>query len=240
MEARSPHHRVHLYVMADNAIGSFEAHAPEYNALRRKLIPPFDRFYGAAVDAISFGGNKPKRILDVGAGTGLLSSLIADKHPNAKFVLQDGSPAMLEQAGDLLGDSIESTVVSDFADPLPGDSYCAVVSSLAIHHVKDEGKRDIYSRAHDALSPKGWFVNAEHVAGPTELLDKEFDAWHEREAKALGVTNAEWDAALERFTHDHRSSVHDQMKWLTQIGFTDVECLMQDYCFAVLIGRKAA
>lgn len=226
--------------MADNAIGSFEAHAPEYNALRRKLIPPFDRFFGAAVEAISFGGNDPKRILDLGAGTGLLTSQLADRYPGARFVLQDGSPAMLEQASELLGDKIESVVVSDFADPLPEGPFDAVVSSLAIHHLEDEGKRDVYARAHDALAPKGWFVNAEQVAGPTATLEKQFNEWHARAAKAQGATDDEWNAALERFKHDRRSSVHDQMKWLTQIGFTDVECLMQDYCFAVLIGRRAA
>jgi tRNA (cmo5U34)-methyltransferase len=225
--------------MADTAVGSFEAHAPEYNALRRKFIPPFDRFYGAAVEAISFGGNKPKRILDLGAGTGLLTSWIADRYPDAKFVLQDGSPAMLEQATELLGDRIESVVVSDFADPLPEGPFCAVVSSLAIHHLEDDAKRDVYARAHDELAPGGWFVNAEHVAGPTELLDEEFRVWHAAEAKRLGATDEEWAAALERFKHDRRSSVHDQMKWLTQIGFTEIECLMQDYCFAVMIGRRA-
>jgi tRNA (cmo5U34)-methyltransferase len=225
--------------MSDTAIGSFEAHAPEYNALRRKLIPPFDRFYGAAVDAISFGGNKPKRVLDLGAGTGLFSSLIADRYPEIKFVLQDGSPAMLEQAAELLGDKIEDSQVSDLADPFPGDSYCAVVSSLAIHHLDDAGKQDVYARAHEALKPKGWFVNAEQVLGPTPLIEKEFARWHATEANALGTTDEEWAAAERRFQHDIRSPVHDQMKWLTQTGFTDVECLFQDYCFAVLIGRKA-
>lgn len=226
--------------MTDNAIGSFEAHAPDYNALRRKLIPPFDRFYGAAVDAISFGGNEPKRVLDLGAGTGLLSSMIADRHSEARFVLQDGSPAMLEQSSELLGGQIESVVVSEFAEPLPSGPFDAVVSSLAIHHLADEAKSDLYARAHDELAVGGWFVNAEQVAGPTDLLDIEFRAWHETEAKRLGATDDEWAAAIERFRHDIRSSVHDQMKWLTQIGFANVECLMQDYCFAVLIGRRAA
>jgi tRNA (cmo5U34)-methyltransferase len=204
------------------------------------LIPSFERFYGAAVEAISFGGNEPRRVLDLGAGTGLLSSLIADRHPETKFVLQDGSPAMLEQSSDLLGDKIESVVVSEFSAPLPEGPFDAVVSSLAIHHLPDDEKRDLYSRAHDQLAVGGWFVNAEQVAGPTDLLDIEFRAWHETEAKRLGATDEQWDAAIKRFQHDIRSPVHDQMKWLTQIGFANVECLMQDYCFAVLIGRKAS
>lgn len=225
--------------MADNAIGSFEAHAPEYNALRRKFIPPFDRFYGAAVEALSFGGNEPRRVLDIGAGTGLLSSRIADRHPEARFVLQDGSQAMLEQAHDLLGDRIEQIVVSDFVDPLPPGPFDAVVSSLAIHHAPDDVKRDVFRRAHDELAPGGMFVNAEQVAGPTPMLENEFRAWHAAEATRLGATAEEWADALERFKHDIRASVHDQMKWLTQVGFSDVECLMQDHCFAVLIGRRA-
>lgn len=224
--------------MTDNAIGSFEAHAPEYNALRRKLIPPFDRFYGAATEAVGFAGNQPRRILDLGAGTGLLSSWLADRWPDANFVIQDGSPAMLEQAKELLGTRIESVIVSDLTDPLPPGPFDAIASSLAIHHLEDDAKRDLFERARDELGPGGWFVNAEQVAGPTPALHAEFEAWHAAETKRLGVTEDEWAAALERFKHDRRASVHDQMKWLDQVGFTDVECLMQDYCFAVLIGRR--
>jgi tRNA (cmo5U34)-methyltransferase len=51
---------------------SFNRDAAGYDAMRRRLIPCFDDFYGTALTLI--GDWKPQkalRVLDVGAGTGL-------------------------------------------------------------------------------------------------------------------------------------------------------------------------
>ncbi|HWI21510.1 MAG TPA: class I SAM-dependent methyltransferase [Baekduia sp.] len=226
--------------MPESAVESFEAHAPEYNSLRRSLIPPYERFYGAAVEAVGFARGAVHRVLDLGAGTGLLSAHVADAYPVARFVLQDGSPAMLDQARDLLGARIEESVVSDFADPLPHGEFDAVISSLAIHHVSDALKRDLYQRILAVLRPGGVFVNAEHIAAPTTEMDIEFLAWHEREAKRRGATDQHWRDALGRFEHDLRTPLRPQLEWLHEIGYEGVECLMKDYSFAVFMGRRPA
>jgi len=61
-------------------------------------------------------------------------------------------------------------VTGDLASPLPAGPWDAIVSALAIHHLEDDGKRDLFARAHDALGDGGVFVNAEQVSGPTALL----------------------------------------------------------------------
>jgi len=48
----------------------FDAHADDYDALRRRLVPCFDALYGAAVGALSLASRPLERVLDVGAGTG--------------------------------------------------------------------------------------------------------------------------------------------------------------------------
>lgn len=226
--------------MADSAIESFEAHAPGYNALRRALIPEYDHFYGTAVDALGLFGNDPRRVLDLGAGTGLLSAHIADRFPLARFVLLDGARTMLQQARELLGDRIEAIVVGEFAEPLPPGPFDAIASSLAIHHVPDEAKADLYARALRELRPGGIFVNAEHVAAATPELDAEHMAWQEARAKAAGATDADWAAALERFEHDIRSPVRPQLDWLADAGFEHVDCLFQNRSLAVIVGRRPA
>src|SRR3954468_9002425 len=95
-------HRVHLYVMT-NAAAAFDAQAGDYDAPRRRLIPPFDAFYGTAVDALGLIPGGPKRVLDLGAGTGLLSAFVADAFPRAELTLLDGSAAMLDRARERLG-----------------------------------------------------------------------------------------------------------------------------------------
>lgn len=222
--------------MTNTTTAAFDAHAAEYDALRRRLVPCFDAFYGAAVDLVA--GLPPRDVLDLGAGTGLLSGLIAQACPEARLHLLDGGAKMLEQAQAALGDRIAALHVADLADPLPGGPYCAIVSALAIHHLDDAGKEQLTQRAFAALRPGGIFVNAEQVAGPTPALDARYRAQHERQARALGATDAEWAAAVERMRHDRCSPVDVQLRWLQEAGFTDVDCVFRDGRFAVLTGRR--
>ncbi|MEK8109334.1 class I SAM-dependent methyltransferase [Micromonospora sp. M12] len=115
--------------------------------------------------------------MDLGAGTGLLSLLLSAAVPGVRLTLLDGAPAMLARATERLdARSVpHRTVHADLADELPPGRYDAVVSALAIHHLDDAGKRELYKRAAGALAPGGVFVNAEQVAGPTPALDRRYD-----------------------------------------------------------------
>jgi tRNA (cmo5U34)-methyltransferase len=225
--------------MSEAARAAFEAHAEDYEAERRRLLPCFDAFYAAAVEAVGLSGRPPARVLDLGAGTGLLAGFVAQAFPAAQLMLLDGAGAMLAQARERLGERA-SYVVGDFADPLPEGPWDAIVSSLAIHHVDDPGKRDLFARVRTALAPGGVFVNAEQVAGESAWLDAVYVERHERAARALGATEAEWAAAAQRMSHDLCATVEDQLAWLRSAGFADAGCFWRDGRFAVLVARAAA
>jgi tRNA (cmo5U34)-methyltransferase len=224
--------------MTNSAVQTFTAHAEGYEDARRRLVPPFDAFYGTAVCSLGLAGRPIRRVLDLGAGTGMLAARVLDAHPGAEVVLLDGSEAMLEQARRARGDRV-GYVLSDLDAPLPDGPWDAVVSALAIHHLDDAGKRRLFGRVHDALATGGVFVNAEQVAGPTALFEDAFEAWHEREARALGATDAEWAASLERRAHDRCATVEHQLAWLREAGFGDADCLFRQRRFAVLVARRS-
>lgn len=219
-----------------NAPAVFEAHAAAYEGPRRRLIPPFDAFYGAAVAALDLIGAPPKRVLDLGAGTGYLAVRVTAAFPAAELVLLDAAPAMLDQARARLG-SAAQYVVGDLRDALPEGGFCAIVSALAIHHLDDDGKRDLFARVHEALKPGGLFVNADQIAGPSPLFDAHFRAWHEASARALGSDDTEWAGALERMEADRCAPVAAQLRWMRDAGL-DSACTFADHRFAVLVGRR--
>jgi tRNA (cmo5U34)-methyltransferase len=238
--------------MTDKASAVFEAHATGYaDELRRRLIPPFDAFYGTAVAALADAGAPLRRVLDLGAGTGLLAGRVAAAHPGVSLVLVDGAPAMLEQARARLGAVEAQFHVGDLRDPIPGATaagsagaagdgagYDAIVSALAIHHLDDGGKQELFARVFAALRPGGVFVNAEQVLGRTPAIDARYRAWHRAASMALGATAEEWAGAEERMTLDRWATVEDQLGWLEAAGFRDADAPFRDHCFAVIVARK--
>jgi tRNA (cmo5U34)-methyltransferase len=215
----------------------FHDHARDYDALRRRLVPGFDEFYGAALQALGLASRPVRRVLDLGAGTGLLAAMVARAHADAELVLLDGAAGMLDEARERLG-ARASYAVGDLADPLPPGPWDAVVSALAIHHLADEDKRVLFARVHDALAPGGMFVNAEQILGPTPALDAEYLARHHAAALALGASEPEWQAALQRMEHDRCATVTEQLAWLAEAGIADVDSPWRADRFAVLAARR--
>jgi tRNA (cmo5U34)-methyltransferase len=218
----------------------FDAAAGSYDEARRRLVPCFDDFYRTAVQvaAPALAAAPEPRVLDLGAGTGLLSVLVSAAAPGVRVTLVDAAAGMLAVAGEHLtarGVPHES-VVADLRDPLPAGPYHAVVSALAIHHLDDPEKVDLFRRIRRVLAPGGVFVNAEQVAGPTPALDRQYDEVWVASAVALGATAEELAAARERMAFDRPAPVEAQCGWLREIGFTDVDCYYKSWRFAVFGG----
>ena len=220
----------------------FDRHARLYDRSRRVLIPCFDEFYGAAVSALELDPHPEAQpaILDLGAGTGLLSLFVLEAYPRARLTLLDLSAEMLELARERFADhaQVPRRVVADYSEaPLPGGTQ-AVVSALSIHHLSDSRKVDLFENIYAALEPGGIFVNADQVSGPTREIDRELHAQWLAAVRANGITEQDLEAALERMKEDDPSPVTSQLEWLEQAGFGACECHFESAIFAVFSARK--
>lgn len=176
---------------------------------------------------LEFLPRSAQRVLDLGSGAGRLLGLVRSLLPHAEFVALDFSPAMIEHFRAAFADEERIRLVKhDMQDPLPSlGTFDAVVSSFAIHHLTHERKRGVYAEAFDLLAPGGVFCNLEHVASPSERLHLEF-------LEKMGLRPDQEDA------ENKLLDLQTQLRWLREIGFTDVDCQWKWRELALLVGVK--
>ena len=218
----------------ESAESQFSKISAQYDAQRKFMIPHFDDFYAAASD---FTLPPSARVIDLGAGTGILSARVLEKNPTAQIELLDVSEKMLEQARlRFTGANVKYTL-SDFAswNPQPR-SFDAVISALAIHHIPDAEKIALYKKIFGALKDGGIFVNAEQVLGETDA-EIAANAAAREEIILRHMSPEHAVVARERLKLDRCATVKSQLEWLSSIGFSDCECLYSHLDFAVLKAR---
>jgi len=220
-----------------NVKSVFDQAASAYDQTRRQLIPSFDLFYGTAVELVP---EDAKLVLDLGAGTGLLSSLVLEHCPAATVTLADVSTAMLEQAKVRLGSYEDRClfVAADYQISLPEGRFDAIISALSIHHLEAGAKRSLFERVFERLAPGGLFINADQVLGETPEIDARLCATWVGAVRESGIAPEAMWAAFERTKVDRMSPLNPQLEWLREIGFREVACWFQHYSFVVFSGRK--
>jgi tRNA (cmo5U34)-methyltransferase len=218
---------------------AFDTIAAQYDSQRRWIIPGMQEFYSAAVWAAAWPGPSP-RILDIGAGTGLLSALMLEKYPDASLTLLDFAEQMLAVARQrFAGRENVRYITGDYRDADFGGTYDIVCSALSIHHLADDEKAGLYRRIHGILNPGGIFVNADQAAGDTAVLDKMFMEYWDSFLRTGPLSDEQRaEVARRRDTLDRNAKLSSQLQWLRDAGFSDVDVVFRNRMFVVLTGRK--
>ena len=226
--------------MAESVHSLFDRTADTYDRARRRLIPCFDELYRAAVDALPFKRDDAFEVLDLGAGTGLLSAFVAFSYPRARITMVDAAEQMLVQARvrfALGGDRFRFEVADYGLGKITGH-YDAILSALSLNHLPDEKKRMIFDQSYAGLNDGGIFVNADRVLGETPELELRLHTSWMRRARELGVGERDLRQALERMEFDSAATVSDQLQWLSASGFREIGLQYRNLIFAVYSGMK--
>lgn len=218
----------------------FNEAAETYDSNRRKFIPCFDRFYGTALEIIKFKPNKPIKVLDLGAGTGLLSQFVFNVYPKAQITLIDLAEGMLEQAKKRLvnwENQIEIIVGNYLHYPFQ-EQFDLVISGLSIHHLDGNEKQQLFANIYQWLKQEGQFINADQVLGATAKIESIYRKTWDEQVRNLGISEDELAKAYERMKEDKMSTLEEQLTWLKEAKFSEVNCWFKDYSFVVYSGEK--
>ena len=180
--------------------------------------------------------------VDLACGAGSLSAAVLGRFPKSRVLALDGSATMLTEARRQLGkfgDRVECREFDLFddawLDDLPTPPLC-FLSSLAIHHLDADQKKRLFTRVHERLLPGGALLVIDVVDPANQrALTAYGDAWdatvREQSIAATGDLEA-YQSFAAGWNHfrtpdvefDKPSGLFEQLQWLQEIGFRQVDC----------------
>lgn len=193
-----------------------------------------------------------RNLLDLGAGDGIATAEVMRHQPVSSATLTDFSAPFLNGARKRFAESDLDVeyIAGDFRemdwhdDVTKRGPFDMVVSRFAIHHIPDEMKRDLYARVFEWLRPGGMFLQIEHVASASPM----YNAAHDRLLVQRITAGKGGDANFDDVMASYRTRadgganilapVWDQLQWLSDIGFQDVDCAFKCFELSVFAGRK--
>jgi len=217
----------------------FNLIAKEYDCNRRKFIPCFDDYYENTTKLIISNINIPSRVLDLGAGTGLLTYYWYKECQSAEYVLVDIADEMLEISRKRFTgiDRIQHRIL-DYTKELPEGNFDAIISALSIHHLEDMQKEELFRNIYNKLPKGGVFVNYDQFCAGTANMNKWFNTYWENQLFNSGLTERDIELWKERRKLDRECSVETEIEMLYRCNFSEVKCLYSYHKFSVIAAIK--
>lgn len=213
----------------------------EYTALISKCVPRYDEMLYNLFCYLPEGW-QPKRILDLGCGTGNLTAAILANFPDAEIHVLDISADILKECSIRFKDITNIHYhQQDFSTlNFPENYFDLIVSSIAIHHIPDEQKFKLYQKIYQILTPRGIFEFADQTRGATEeIYQKHISRWKEA-AFSLGSTSENWEMWMQHQNdHDYHTEVSWHVEKLKSLGFKNVDILWKNIMWAIIYAKKA-
>lgn len=190
-------------------------------------------------------------IIDLGCGDGAVTKTLLDVNDNLLTTLIDGSKHMLESARKNIPDAnIKESINISFQD-LYGSSVIKdnadfMVSSLAIHHLNENEKSQLFKYIYTKLNFGGLFINYDPVLPPSQELEQfELMMWKDWILNYEAAISPRRDKSLDYIPSQYKSnkdnvpsSLNSQLEMLRNAGFIDVNLFYKYGLFCLFGGRK--
>jgi tRNA (cmo5U34)-methyltransferase len=232
MQARAQdHHDWRSAEYAERWVADATARDPEREAQLALLAALIPRPRDAAI-----------RVLDMGAGYGVVSAAVLAVFPAAQITLMDYSAAMLDHARARLATHAGQLrwALGDLSAPgwereLEGP-FDAVVSAAVLHNLRSGPRvRALYAEIAKVLAPGGAFLNLDHVNPGGPRIEAQYavirGTARRGAAERLAHTHAGEPAATaepprwQRFPAD----LPTNLAWLREAGFVEVDCFSKEF-----------
>jgi len=144
---------------------------PFHDELQQDIPESLQNYFIDSAD-----GGATRTFLDIGAGYGFTTKLVAKEFPKAKFILNEFDADLLSRADTYLEAYNYEKKVGDIEEiikTIPDQSIDAVYTAWVIHNFPPEKRAKLFSEIARILKPKGIFVALEKVGNVGEQRTKD-------------------------------------------------------------------
>jgi trans-aconitate methyltransferase len=226
-----------------------------YRQLASVAVPAREEQMTTLLCLLPFGRAEAFHVVELASGEGMLSQAILAAFPAATVLALDGEESMrqataarLRPYGDRARIAAFDIAGADWHGELDGADV--VVSSLCVHHLDGEGKRNLFAAVQQRLSARGCLLLADLVLPQREEARRLFAATWDRSAteRSLAQTGdatlfdlfvrETWNYYTYPDPFDQPSPLFDQLRWLKEAGFAAVDCFWMKAGHAIYGGYQ--
>jgi len=182
-------------------------------------------------------------LLDIGCGAGNYTLKMLGKVPNLNCTLNDLSMPMLQKAKERVTPQTTGTVTIIQDDMrnlhLPDNHFDIVLAAATLHHLRGNDDWELmFTKIYKALKPGGSFWVSDLVAHDSPLINKLFEDRYYSFIESLG--GPEYRKKVYDYVayEDTPRSLNYQLALLAKVGFSNIEVLHKNSCFAAFGGVK--
>lgn len=182
-------------------------------------------------------------LLDIGCGAGNYTLKMLGKVPNLNCTLNDLSMPMLQKARERVTPQTTGSVTLIQDDMrnlhLQDNHFDIVLAAATLHHLRgDEDWELMFTKIYNALKPGGSFWVSDLVAHDSPLINKLFEDRYYSFIESLGGPEYRKKVFDYVAYEDTPRSLNYQLSLLAKVGFSNIEILHKNSCFAAFGGVK--
>lgn len=224
-----------------------------YRQLSMIAVPHRAEQIAALLTLMPFAQGDAFRVVELASGEGHLSHAILMAFPSASILALDIEATMraeTERRCAVFSDRIQTApfdIQSDEWYPYL-DGVDVVVSSLCVHHLDGAQKQRLFCTIAERISSRGVLLIADLVAPKrTQSLNLFTSTWDQVVHETAGETGKaavnlfeaeQWNIFRYSDDFDKPSPLSDQLLWLTDAGFSDVDCFWLNAGHAIYGGYR--
>ncbi|QNN25309.1 class I SAM-dependent methyltransferase [Planctomycetales bacterium ZRK34] len=184
-------------------------------------------------------------LLDIGCGAGNYSLMLLKQRPGVNVTLVDLSRPMLDRAQQRVGEATAGSVNTLQGDvrevDLGAGRYDWILAAAVLHHLRSDAEWvDVFTRLHAALRPGGslWIYDmVEHESAPVGTMMQSDYGDYLVSLKDAAYRDHVFDYIQQE---DTPRPLTFQMELMRSVGFTNIDVLHKNTCFAAFGGIRTA